>query len=107
MIVSILKHTNYENLQEAIEKTVEPLGGFSAFIAPGQKVFIKPNLLSDHPPEDAITTHPEIARAVIRIIRKLIAICHLYSKILFHKFTWVPSTLTQLAKIKITIITAK
>jgi uncharacterized protein (DUF362 family)/Pyruvate/2-oxoacid:ferredoxin oxidoreductase delta subunit len=70
MIVSILKHTNYEDLQEAIEKTVEPLGGFSAFITPGQKVFIKPNLLSNHPPEDAITTHPEIARAVINLVRK-------------------------------------
>jgi uncharacterized protein (DUF362 family)/Pyruvate/2-oxoacid:ferredoxin oxidoreductase delta subunit len=74
MIVSILKHKNYENLQAAIEKTVEPLGGFSAFIAQGQKVFIKPNLLSNHPPEDAITTHPEIARAVIRIVRKMGAV---------------------------------
>jgi len=36
----------------------------SAFVSPGQRVLLKPNLLSAKPPEAAVTTHPEIVRAV-------------------------------------------
>jgi uncharacterized protein (DUF362 family)/Pyruvate/2-oxoacid:ferredoxin oxidoreductase delta subunit len=35
-----------------------------AFVSPGQRVLLKPNLLSAKPPEAAVTTHPEIVRAV-------------------------------------------
>ncbi|MDA3799294.1 MAG: DUF362 domain-containing protein [Kiritimatiellae bacterium] len=69
MIVSVKQQAEYTNLHESIKELMEPLGGFSSFIKPGQTVFIKPNLLSNHPPEDAITTHPEIACAVIQLVR--------------------------------------
>ena len=36
-----------------------------AKVQPGQKVLIKPNLLSGKAPEKAVTTHPEIVRQVI------------------------------------------
>jgi len=36
----------------------------SAFISPGQRVLLKPNLLMGKVPEAAVTTHPEIVRAV-------------------------------------------
>jgi len=45
------------------------LGGMGAFVKQGQRILIKPNLLSDHPPEDAVTTHPEVVRAVIRSVK--------------------------------------
>ncbi len=51
----------------AVEKLLEPLGGISSFVKPGQKVLIKPNLLAGKPPEKAVTTHPEIVRAVIKL----------------------------------------
>jgi uncharacterized protein (DUF362 family)/Pyruvate/2-oxoacid:ferredoxin oxidoreductase delta subunit len=37
----------------------------TAFVRPGQKVLIKPNLLAGKPPDRAVTTHPEIVRQVI------------------------------------------
>lgn len=42
------------------------MGGWSAFVKPGQRALVKPNLLSDHPPEHAVTTHPEVVRAILR-----------------------------------------
>lgn len=36
----------------------------------GKKVLVKPNILSDSRPEDCITTHPEVVRAVIRLLKK-------------------------------------
>jgi uncharacterized protein (DUF362 family)/Pyruvate/2-oxoacid:ferredoxin oxidoreductase delta subunit len=37
----------------------------------GRKVLLKPNILSDVPPEKAVTTHPEVLRAVIAFVRQL------------------------------------
>jgi uncharacterized protein (DUF362 family)/Pyruvate/2-oxoacid:ferredoxin oxidoreductase delta subunit len=41
-----------------------------AFVRPGERVLIKPNLLKARPPEAAVTTHPEIVRAAIRLVRE-------------------------------------
>ncbi|MBN1958766.1 MAG: DUF362 domain-containing protein [Desulfuromonadales bacterium] len=38
-----------------------------AYVKPGQRVLIKPNMLAGKPPEKAVTTHPEILRAVIKL----------------------------------------
>lgn len=35
----------------------------------GKKILVKPNILSDAKPEDCITTHPEVVRAVIRLLK--------------------------------------
>ena len=40
-----------------------------AFVAPGARVVLKPNLLMPSAPERAICTHPEIIRAVARLAR--------------------------------------
>lgn len=49
----------------ALERLLAPLGGMEAFVKPGQRVLIKPNMLSGKSPDKAVTTHPEIVRAVI------------------------------------------
>jgi uncharacterized protein (DUF362 family)/NAD-dependent dihydropyrimidine dehydrogenase PreA subunit len=54
----------------ALEKLLQPLGGMPAFVKPGQKVLIKPNLLAGKAPDKAVTTHPEIVRAVIKLAQK-------------------------------------
>jgi uncharacterized protein (DUF362 family)/Pyruvate/2-oxoacid:ferredoxin oxidoreductase delta subunit len=43
---------------------MEPLGGFEKYIKPGMTVLIKPNLLSARTPDRAVTTHPELIRAI-------------------------------------------
>lgn len=46
------------------------LGGMGRFVRPGQKVLLKPNMLTDKEPERAVTTHPEVVRAVARMVRR-------------------------------------
>ncbi|MDY0261768.1 DUF362 domain-containing protein [Syntrophotalea acetylenica] len=59
-----------ETVAEAIGILVEHLGGMGAFIRPGQRVLIKPNMLAGKPPDSAVTTHPEVVRAVILLAQK-------------------------------------
>ncbi|AMV72855.1 DUF362 domain-containing protein [Desulfuromonas carbonis] len=53
----------------ALAQLLAPLGGIATFVRPGQKVLLKPNMLAGKAPEKAVTTHPEILRAVIRAVR--------------------------------------
>lgn len=53
----------------AVAKALGALGGIGSFGLAGKRVLVKPNLLCDRPPEDAVTTHPEILRAVIRMLK--------------------------------------
>lgn len=55
-----------EEVAQAVEALVGRLGGWGAFVKPGDRVLVKVNMLSDHAPEDAVTTHPEVVRAVVR-----------------------------------------
>ncbi len=54
-------------VKSALTEVVEAMGGLSSFVQLGQTVLIKPNLFSSHPPEHAVTTHPEIVRQVIEL----------------------------------------
>ena len=60
---------NYEHraTKAAIEELLRPLGGISAFVQPGQRVLLKPNMLAGKSVDAAVTTHPEIVRAVIEL----------------------------------------
>ena len=54
----------------ALQNLLTPLGGIAAFVKPGQRVLLKPNLLSGKTPDKAVTTHPEIVRAVVTLVQK-------------------------------------
>lgn len=54
----------------AVKRAVDLLGGIRTFVKQGDRVLLKPNLLKARPPEAAVTTHPEIVRAVIRLVRE-------------------------------------
>lgn len=55
------------DVDNALNEIMQSMGGLEAFITPGQTVLIKPNLFSPHAPEDAVTTHPELVRQVVRL----------------------------------------
>jgi uncharacterized protein (DUF362 family)/Pyruvate/2-oxoacid:ferredoxin oxidoreductase delta subunit len=76
--VALTKCGSYERaeVEEAVRRSVDLLGGIRAFVNPGEKVLIKPNLLTDAVPEEGIDTHPEVVRAVIRLLKT--ATPHLY-----------------------------
>jgi uncharacterized protein (DUF362 family)/Pyruvate/2-oxoacid:ferredoxin oxidoreductase delta subunit len=58
-----------ERVYQSVSESINLLGGVSTFIKPGEKVLLKPNLLSAKPPEKAVTTHPAIVEAVIRLVK--------------------------------------
>ncbi|GAB4178610.1 MAG: DUF362 domain-containing protein [Geothermobacteraceae bacterium] len=58
-----------EAVRQALDDLLEPLGGMKAFVRPGQKVLIKPNMLAGKHPDRAVTTHPAIVRAVIERVQ--------------------------------------
>lgn len=70
--VSITRCAAYdrERTFSAVKRAVDLLGGIRSFVKPGDRVLLKPNLLKARPPEAAVTTHPEIVRAVIRLVRE-------------------------------------
>jgi len=51
-----------------IDKLLIPLGGMSRFVDRGDRVLLKVNLLSAREPEKAVTTHPEVVRAVAKAV---------------------------------------
>jgi uncharacterized protein (DUF362 family)/Pyruvate/2-oxoacid:ferredoxin oxidoreductase delta subunit len=64
--VSLVRHDDYEpaSLLESIRTLLEPLGGMEAFVRPGDRVVLKPNIIDGRAPDLAVTTHPEVVRAV-------------------------------------------
>ena len=65
-VVSITRCEDYAptNVLSAVKEAVELLGGMEKFVQPGQKVLLKPNLLSARPPESAVCTHPSVVEAI-------------------------------------------
>jgi len=71
-IVSIVKVPNYspEIVKSGIIKSLENIGGMNAFVKPGQKVLLKPNVLAGLSPDKAVTTHPAIITAVAELVKE-------------------------------------
>ncbi len=53
-------------VDKAVERGIELLGGVRQFVAPGEMIVLKPNLLVGRDPDRAVTTHPSVFRAVAR-----------------------------------------
>ncbi|MCL2390356.1 MAG: DUF362 domain-containing protein [Endomicrobia bacterium] len=68
--ISLLKCGDYNKSNPAVKETLRLLGGISNFVKPGEKILIKPNLLSPKDPEKAVTTHPKIVKAVIQLVKQ-------------------------------------
>jgi uncharacterized protein (DUF362 family)/Pyruvate/2-oxoacid:ferredoxin oxidoreductase delta subunit len=58
------------DVNAAVREAVSLLGGISRFVRAGERVLLKPNLLSAKAPDRAITTHPEIIDALIALVRE-------------------------------------
>lgn len=71
--ISIIKCDSYNPglVQLAVKQAVNLLGGVTQFIKPQSRVLVKPNLLMAKSPEFGITTHPEVVRGVIRILKEI------------------------------------
>ncbi len=70
--VSLIRCSSYDRevVEAAVRQAVDRLGGMSAMVHPGERVLIKPNLLHAMPPSRAVTTHPSVLAAVIRLVKE-------------------------------------
>ena len=71
--VSIVKCNSYNHslVFEATKKAIELIGGISSFVRPESRILVKPNILMAKEPEFGIDTHPEVVRAVIKILKEI------------------------------------
>jgi uncharacterized protein (DUF362 family)/NAD-dependent dihydropyrimidine dehydrogenase PreA subunit len=71
--VSLVRCRDYSTdlVSGAVKKSVDLIGGVSAYIKPGSTVLVKPNLLAARGPETGIDTHPEVVRAVLRLLKSI------------------------------------
>jgi len=69
--VSLVRCEDYDTVKvyDAVKKSIDLIGGIESYVRPGMNVLLKPNLLSARPPEDAVDTHPEVVRAVVRLVK--------------------------------------
>jgi len=72
-IVSIISCFDYQidRVRLAVTQVLAPLGGISAVVAKGQRVLLKPNMLSARTPDKAVTTHPAVLEAMIEQVRSV------------------------------------
>ena len=70
--VSIARARTYdtEEVSAAVRRAVDLLGGMTDYVKKGEKILLKPNVLSAKPPESGVDTHPEVLRAVARLVRE-------------------------------------
>ncbi|MFQ5479688.1 MAG: DUF362 domain-containing protein [Thermodesulfobacteriota bacterium] len=70
--ISLKKCSGYDpdEVMEKVTEALELLGGVSRFVSPGERILIKPNLLTAKPVDAAVTTHPSLVRALIRLVQK-------------------------------------
>ncbi len=69
--ISVVRCNSYETpvVEKAVRKAIDSLGGIERFVKKGETILLKPNMLRPRNPEEAITTHPEIVRAMIRLVK--------------------------------------
>jgi len=72
--ISLVKCEEYNKAYHAVNEAIRLIGGIDSFIRPGERILIKPNLLSPREPEKAVTTHPEVVKAVIKLVKKAEAV---------------------------------
>lgn len=60
-----------EDVFAAVRRAVDLAGGIHAFVKKDERVLIKPNMLTDAAPEEGVCTHPQVVRAVIRLIKPI------------------------------------
>ncbi|MGC1310366.1 MAG: DUF362 domain-containing protein [Phormidesmis sp.] len=69
--VSLLSAQSYdvETLQPQLVALLAPMGGMAHFVKPGDRVLLKPNLLTSSRPTKGCTTRPEIVYCVAKMVQ--------------------------------------
>ena len=64
--VAVVRCESYDDaaVRAAVQSGLDLLGGMGRFVRAGERILLKPNLLVPRAPDDAVTTHPSVFRAV-------------------------------------------
>jgi len=68
--VSLIRAKSYElqALRDSLENLLEPLGGIGAFVKKGDRVLLKPNLLTGSRPTKECVTRPELVYCIAKMV---------------------------------------
>ena len=71
--VSLIRAQSYDRtlLRQSLEALLEPLGGMGAFVKPGDRVLLKPNLLTGARPTKECVTRPELVYCVAQMVQEV------------------------------------
>jgi uncharacterized protein (DUF362 family) len=71
--VSLLRAQSYDRtqLRQSLDALLEPLGGMTAFVKPGDRVLLKPNLLTGGRPGKECVTRPEMVYCVAQMVQEV------------------------------------
>lgn len=71
--VSLLQATSYDVdvLEQQLRTLLAPLGGMETYVKPGQRVLLKPNLLTGARPTKECTTRPEVVYCVAKLVQEV------------------------------------
>ena len=71
MKVAAVRADDYtaQTIGRGVEEALGLLGGIGKFVQAGDRVLLKPNMLDALPSERAVTTHPELVKAMIRQVK--------------------------------------
>lgn len=75
---------DYDKVKVAVQRGIDLIGGADSFVQAGEKILLKPNLLSADPPEKCVTTHPAVFRAVAEVFQKAGAVLSFGDSPAFH-----------------------
>lgn len=69
-LVSLIQAQSYEQdlLRDTLETLLQPLGGLTGFVKPGDRVLLKPNLLTGSRPGKECTTRAELVYTVAQMV---------------------------------------
>lgn len=70
--VAVIRCESYdtEQVYDSVKKGLSYFGGISHFVSSDEKILLKPNLLRGKQPEYAVTTHPAVFEAVVRLLKE-------------------------------------
>lgn len=70
--ISLIRATSYDRnpLRQSLDLLLAPFGGMSAFVKPGDRVLLKPNLLTGSRPGKEAVTRPEMVYWVAQMVRE-------------------------------------
>ncbi|EDZ95577.1 DUF362 domain-containing protein [Limnospira fusiformis KN01] len=72
-LVSLIQASSYEPLalRHSLEALLEPWGGVRRWVKPGDRVLLKPNLLTGSRPTKECVTRPELVAEVARLVKEV------------------------------------